>query len=267
MKLLSPVLLAATLAASTLVHAQLPAPNATGVSTGHTHLVVPDVAKHREIWKSFGAVERTQGRLQLLEFAGMYILLREGQPTSPSGDTTAHHIGFMVNDYATFKAKLAAVGVTNYVIDDATNGQILADLPDGVRIEFNVDKTQAEPIKFHHLHLSTLDPAKLRDWYVQVFGAEVSERRNLPSAVVPGGRVDFIPARDAEPKGTQGTAIDHIGFEIADMAAFKARLDGMGIKFAREPERRDDIGLTIAFITDPVGTYIELTQGLVNVGK
>ncbi|MES2604708.1 MAG: VOC family protein [Pseudomonadota bacterium] len=246
-------------------NAQLAVPNAEGISGGHTHLVVPDIAKHREIWKAFGAVEKTSGRLQLLGFPGMYILLREGTPALGSGLTSANHIGFNINDYATFKAKLVAIGVTNYVVDDATNGQILADLPDGVRIEFNVDKAQTVPIMFHHTHIAALDGGTLRDWYVKVFGAEVGERRGLPSAVIPGARVDFLPARGEAPKGSAGNAIDHIGFEVADMAAFKTKMDGMGIKFDRGPERRDDINLTIGFITDPVGTSIEITQGLDDV--
>ena len=42
-------------------------------------------------------------------------------------------------------------------------------------------------------------------------------------------------------------------------------MDSMGIAFNRGPERIDDINLTIAFITDPVGTYIEITEGLDDV--
>lgn len=208
----------------------LPAPNAEGVSTGHTHLVVPDVAKHREIWKSFGAKELTSGRLELLGFPGMYILLREGQPTAPSGDTSANHIAFSVPSYAEGKAKLDAVGAT-YVIDNEANGQILADLPDGVRIEFLVDPAQQEPIVFHHTHLAAEDQPALRDWYVQVFGADVGERGGMPSALIPGGRIDVIAARGATPKPSQGAAIDHIGFEVTDMNAFAARMERLGIKF------------------------------------
>jgi catechol 2,3-dioxygenase-like lactoylglutathione lyase family enzyme len=259
-KLASATALAALLLSGT-AQAQLAAPNASGFSAGHTHLIVPDVAKHREIWKSLGAVEKSSGRLQLLGFPGMYILLREGTPTLPSAQTSANHIGFSVQSYADIKAKLDAIGVT-YTVDNAETGQVIADLPDGVRIEIAVDAAQAEPIVFHHTHLAVLDGAALQKWYVDVFGAEVGERRGLPSAVIPGGRVDFLPARDVAPAGSQGSAIDHIGFEVTDMAAFKARMDSMGIPFAREPERRDDINLTIAFITDPVGTYIEITEGL-----
>src|SRR5690606_26154067 len=143
---------------------------------------------HREIWKSFGATELTSGRLQLLGFPGMYILLTEREPTAPSAETTANHIGFSVNSYDTYKALLETAGA-EFFVDDADNGQILATLPDGVRVEFLVDSAQAEPIVFHHTHLAATDAESLRAWYVDVFGAEVGERRNLPSALIPGGRV------------------------------------------------------------------------------
>ena len=241
--------------------AQLAAPNAEGVSAGHTHLVVPDLAKHRAIWKSFGGVEKSSGTIQFLQFPGMDILFREQAPTSPSGATSANHIAFSVKSYADYKAKLEAAGAT-FVIDNAETGQILADLPDGVRIEFVLDAAQAEPIKFHHTHLSAVDQAGLRDWYVTVFGAEVGERAGMPSAVIPGGRVDVIAARGEAPLPTLGAAIDHIGFEVTDMAAFAAKMEKLGITFSRPPERRDEINLTIAFIVDPVGTNIEITEGL-----
>lgn len=243
--------------------AQSAAPNTEGISAGHTHLIVPNVAKHREIWKMFGGIERSSGRLQTLMFPGMHILLREGEPSSPSIDTSANHIGFTVNDYALYKAKLEAVGAG--IFYDDGEGQILADLPDGVRVEFALDNEQQQPIRFHHTHLSIADAEELRQWYVDVFDADMGERRGLPSAVIPGGRVDFIPSRNGDPLPTQGTAIDHIGFEVADMDAFASKMERMGIAFDRAPECIDAINLCIAFITDPKGTYIELTQGLVEI--
>jgi lactoylglutathione lyase len=240
--------------------AQLPPGNATGVANGHVHLAVPDAAKHREIWMSFGAEEVSSGRLQLLKFPGMFFLLAEREPTGPSNGSTADHIGFLVTDFNAYRVKLLAVGA-DFVVDDADIGLLLADLPDGVRVEFRRDTTIANPIEFHHIHLATPNTESLRDWYVDVFGMEVSSRRNLPSALVPGGRVDFQPA-DVAQAPTQGRAIDHIGFEVDDMDAFAARLRARGIKFDREPAKIEAINLTIAFITDPDGTYIELTEGL-----
>ncbi|MDR0781053.1 MAG: VOC family protein [Pseudomonadales bacterium] len=239
-------------------------PNPEGVSIGHVHLLVPDVAKSRDIWKSFGATEASSGSLQMLSLPGVYILFREGEPNAPSGDTSINHIAFSVPDYADAKAKLTAVGA-KIVLDNEANGQVLADLPDGVRFEFVIIKDQKEPILFHHIHLATVDQPALRDWYVKTFGGEIGERNGMPSAVIPGGRVDMIAARGGPAKPSSGAAIDHIGFEVTDMNVFAAKMQELGIKFDRDPQRRDEINLTIAFITDPVGTSIELTQGLAEV--
>src|SRR5690606_17951826 len=133
--------------------AQLPAPNAAGISTGHVHLTVPDVEKHMEIWRLLGAEEKSLGRLRLLSFPGIYVLLTEGEPTAPSIETTANHVGFSVNDYDAYKAKLAEIGAAIF-FENAEEGQILADLPDGVRIEILTDPEQEAPIAFHHYHLS-----------------------------------------------------------------------------------------------------------------
>jgi catechol 2,3-dioxygenase-like lactoylglutathione lyase family enzyme len=246
--------------------AQLPAPNAAGVSTGHTHFTVPDPAKHLAIWKSLGGRQGASGPLNYVAFPGMYLLFTAGTAEVPSIQTSANHIGFSVKDYADYRAKLLAAGAT-FFFESEENGQILADLPDGIRIEILTDTEQAEPIIFHHIHLATADTMVLRDWYLKVFGAEAGERRGLPSALVPGGRVDVMgaPANGPAPRGSKGGALDHIGFEVADMDAFAKHLESLGIKFDSEPRRIEAIGLTIAFLTDPVGTYIEVTKGLADI--
>ena len=250
-----------------LASAQLPAPNAAGVSIGHQHLYVADVAKSREMWLAFGARDVSSDKLKnIFAIPGVLIMLREQKDTVPSGQTVANHVAFSVKNYADIKAKVAALG--GKVMLDKTDGpgQLLADMPDGVRVEFVGAPDQQEAIKFHHLHVQAVDLPPLREWYLKVFGAETGERAGMPSAVFTDGRVDFLVARTA-PKPSAGGAIDHFGFEVADMAVFKKRMDQLGIKFEREPEKRDDLGLTIAFITDPVGTRIEITQGMAAIGK
>jgi catechol 2,3-dioxygenase-like lactoylglutathione lyase family enzyme len=254
----SGIWLAALCAVWTGALAQLPEPNAAGVRTGHIHLTVPNLAKHREIWRLLGGREV---RRTMMAFPGMYILLREAEPTAPSADTSANHLGFSVRDYGAYKAKLEALSAS-FFFESEENGQILADLPDGVRIEILTDPNQSEPIIFHHIHLSAPDPTVLRDWYTDVLVAENGERRGLPSALVPGGRVDVLGARGAPPKGSQGTAIDHIGFEVDDMEEFAARMRRLGVEFDIPPRRVEGVDITQAYLTDPAGTYIEITQGL-----
>lgn len=253
------------LAAAHASLAQLPAPNAAGVTTGHVHLTVPSIAEHSEIWATLGG-QREGGRPNVLTFPGIYILLTEGEPAAPSSETSVNHIGFAIRDYAAYKAKLEAVGAKLF-FENAESGQVIADLPGGVRVELLTVDGQSEPVAFHHMHVIGADLERLRDWYAQVLGAEPGERRGLPSAIVPGGRVDIMGARGNAPRGSRGAAIDHIGFDVADMDAFAARLDALGIELDVPPRRVEAIGLTIAFITDPAGTYIEITQGLAARGS
>jgi hypothetical protein len=60
---------------------------------------------------------------------------------------------------------------------------------------------------------------------------------------------------------TKGRTIDHIGFEVTDLAAFVKQLEAKGQKFDVAYREIPAIGLKIAYITDPQGTYIELTEG------
>lgn len=48
---------------------------------------------------------------------------------------------------------------------------------------------------------------------------------------------------------------------MKDLEAFCKKLEAAGVKFDR-PYTKVRIGLSVAFLTDPFGTYIELTEGL-----
>ena len=57
-------------------------------------------------------------------------------------------------------------------------------------------------------------------------------------------------------------ALDHIGFEVKDLEAFCEILEQKGVKFDIPYRQIPSLGLSIAFLTDPWGTYVELTEGL-----
>ena len=240
--------------------AQLPQPNAIGVATGHIHLNVGDVEAQKKMWVDLGAEVTAAGTLELLRIPGMYLVLRDREPTGPSDGTTVNHFGFSVRSYATIRSKLIDHNI-EIMSDDPDGKQITVQSPDGARLEFTQSDSIDVPIEFHHIHMVGTDQEGIRDWYVRIFGAEASSRRVWPSAVVPGGRIDVIKS-EVRQEPTLGRAIDHIGFEVADMEAFAAHLRSEGIKFNVEPREIPRIGLKIAFITDPIGTYIEITEGL-----
>ncbi len=255
-------LMAATAASmiGQLAFGQLAPPNDAGVSIGHVHLTVPDPDAQTKVWVDvLGATASKDGFLTLVKLPGVFIIVSKSTSTEGSNGSTANHIGFLVKDYAALEAKLAAANIP--AVFDNKKNQMIVTFPDQIRVEFMEDTSISTPVVFHHIHLMTTDPAALQAWYVKTFGAEASTRRNLPAAKLPGGEVDFLMAKEA-PAPTKGRTLDHIGFEIKDLDAFCKKLAADGMTFDMPYRDVPALGLKIAFIIDPVGTRIELTQGL-----
>ena len=90
-------------------------------------------------------------------------------------------------------------------------------------------------------------------------------------AVVAGVAPGQVPTKPvaSEPLpptvGTTGRSIDHIGFEIKNLEAFTKKLEAQGIKLDRPYTKVPQLGIAIAFIKDPWGTNIEMTEGLADI--
>jgi catechol 2,3-dioxygenase-like lactoylglutathione lyase family enzyme len=240
--------------------AQLGTPNARGVAVGHVHLLVQSPEEHRKLWLLLGAEALRAGSLELLKFPGIYVILTQGAPTDGSEGSTVNHFGFSVRNVDEVRAKLSAVGLPT--VQELTNPKRWVTMfPDKVKVEFAEDPAQKPAIAGHHLHLSTNDMEPLRAWYVKTFGGSSETRRGFPSAVFDGGEVNIIQA-PAPQAATKGRSVDHIGFEVRDLEAFCRQLEAQGVKFEIAYRDAPQFGLKLAFITDPVGTRIELTEGL-----
>jgi len=261
---------------STSLFAQLAGPNESGVSIAQAHLIVRNPAEQKTLWVDImGAKITHSGSLELLKLPGIFIVLEQGEPTGGSGGTSVNHLGFLIKDYADMKAKITAnhieIAADGYKADGCAAApgtpacQFTVVFPDGVRVEFTEDKTLQVPVVNHHIHMNIPDREGLRAWYAKTLGATAGLRRGtIMAAKFPGdygGEIDFNPATEA-PLGTKGRSIDHIGFEVKDLAAFCKRLEAQGVTLDAPFHSVPGTGLKSAFITDPVGTRIELTEGL-----
>lgn len=266
MKRLAAVLLMIILAFSAApVRAQLGMPNSSGVSIGHVQLTVRDPEAHKKLWVLLGATVTHSGSLELLRFPGIYIILTKGETTEGSEGSTVNHFGFLVKNVDEVHAKLAAAGLPT--VSELTNPKRWnTTFPDKIRVEFTEDQTLAVPIIGHHLHLSTTmaNMETLRTWYVNTFGATAETRRGFASAVFNGGEINIIQSNTVDAP-TKGRALDHIGFEVKGLEAFCKKLEAAGVHFETPYQDMPQYGLKTAFITDPVGTRIELTEGLAAV--
>jgi catechol 2,3-dioxygenase-like lactoylglutathione lyase family enzyme len=256
---LTVLLLTGFLISSAPVRAQLPAANAAGVSAGHLHMVVRDPAAHKKIWVDvFGAQVVNSGSLELLKLPGIFLILTRGEPADGSIGSTLDHTAFRVKDLKATSAKLKAAGIT-LTRDDSL--EIVADFPDKVKVEFYPAPALAVPIEHFHVHFYAADVDGLRAWYAKHFGAATPTATNANAMGVPGMSFSFRKT-DAAQAATKGRSIDHIGFEVRDLEAFTKKLSADGITFESPFRNVPGIGLKIAFLIDPAGTRIELTEGL-----
>ena len=252
------------LAIATPAHAQLAPPNAAGITYGHVHLNVRDIEVHKKLWvEHFDGVVVQKGPLVAVKLPGMLIAFRQAEPTGGSEGTVMDHFGFKVRNLAevlrAWRAAGLAVGREFIGAEGFPNAYLMA--PDGVRIEMQEDKALPVKAAAYHLHFLLADYVKLRDWYVDTFSLVPRTRGTIvTTADVPGMNLSFATSA-TPPVATKGRAIDHIGFEVTNLEAFCKKLEARGVKFDVPFRNIPAIGLNIAYITDPSGVYIELTEG------
>jgi catechol 2,3-dioxygenase-like lactoylglutathione lyase family enzyme len=265
LRLPRPFLIAAVLvAAASPARAQLSPMNAAGITYGHVHLNVSDVEVQKKLWvDTFGGVFVQKGPLMAVKFPNMLIALAAKAPTGPSQGTVMDHFGFKVRSMPEMLAALKGLGYT--VQSEFTgaegfpNAYVLG--PDGLRIEMQEDKTLSARAIPNHIHFLTPEFEKLLDWYAQTFSLTKRSRGTIKTTADAGTVNLSFQTAQTPVIGTKGRAIDHIGFEVKDLAAFCKQLEAKGIKFDVPFREVPAISLKIAYITDATGVYIELTEG------
>jgi catechol 2,3-dioxygenase-like lactoylglutathione lyase family enzyme len=253
------------LAASGL--AQLAPPNEAGVAMGHVHLNVRDVEAQRKFWMElFGASPLKKEGLAGVKIPGMLILFRRQEPTGGSEGTVMDHFGLKVPNLAESLARVRAAGFTVQREFTGTEGFPNAYImgPDEVKIELQQDAALTRPAIGYHLHFVTAVGAEvpLMQWYAKTFGAVIKKRGNHEAADVPGMNLTFGTSKIPPTLGTEGRSIDHIGFEVKNLEAFCKKLEKDGVKFKVAYRKLPRQGLAAAFLTDPSGVYVELTEDL-----
>ncbi len=243
---------------------QLATPNPAGLTYGHVHLNVSDIELHKRIWvEYFGGVVVEKGPLTAVRLPNMLVALTERAPSMGSRETVMDHFGFKVRNIERFLEKWSATGYEVGRVFTGAEGQTNAYvmLPDDVYVELQEDQSLHVEVMGYHVHFITPGHEGLLEWYTDVFGLEVRPRGSIATTTnAPGMNLSF-GAGERERHATEGAAIDHIGFEFEDLEAFCKQLEARGIAFDVPYREIPSIELKIAFITDPAGVRIELTEG------
>src|SRR6187397_2722398 len=105
---------------------------------------------------------------------------------------------------------------------------------------------QTATFPYDHIHLNVPDAAAASNWYEKNFGGKrITE---APDRIM-FGSTRFMFLRNATAKPSAGSAIDHVGFSVADLDAKMKEWEAAGVKITQPA--RDVPGLfKLAFIED-----------------
>jgi len=263
-----------SLLAAVLVWASTGAAAEGPVSMGHHHVNTANLEATKGFWELLGATPVPFGDYQVMRLPDLLVFLREQEPTGGTRGTTVNHVGLRLKDVRAKVEALKKAGVaviTREELADAkedvyfntaqkTHIAFLLS-PDGTKVELFEDPASPEPAANHHIHFSAPDVAAMKAWYVDTFGAAPGQRGGMEAAQLPGVNLTFSPA-PGEVSGTKGRSVDHIGFEVQGLKALCEKLEAKGVRFDRPYTERPELKVAIAFLFDPWGTYVELTEGL-----
>jgi predicted enzyme related to lactoylglutathione lyase len=260
--------------------AQLLAAKEGPVVYGHHHLTVSNLDAAKKFWvDAMGGtmVKVGTSTTEVVKLPNVLIFLRQATPAGGTKGTTVNHIGFSVPNVRAAVAKIKSAGYAivtqqenvspatfdgDVAIVTATKATIAFLMgPDELKVELFEISGQTQPMLLHHVHFFGGPSAEMRAWYAKTFGATSRDTPNFFVAGLPGLDMNFTKV-ETPVVGTRGRVLDHIGFEVKNLEAFCKQLEAQGIKLDRPYTQVPALGIAIAFLTDPWGTYIELTEGL-----
>ena len=255
-------LLAGLLATVIPVLAQLPAPNAAGVSAGHDIFSFHDIDAANKFWNTLGGEPAELGPLKMTKFPGVLFLMRKGDPKGGTEGSTVEYIGFKVRNLKDSLAKWEAAGIRPMPGSTATEAFLMG--PDDVKVRITEDRALSTPIAADQIKLVVSDVPAAQAWYEKWFGAKLVKHGNETVGEIPGANIFFAKA-SGPVAGTRGRAFDRLGLEVKNVEQVCKDLEASGIKLDGAYRKATAMNLAVCVLTDPWGTYIEISEGLAAV--
>ncbi len=286
LRILPALVLLFLLAPASSTFAQLAAAKDGPIVYGHHHVNATNLDEHKKFWADTlgGTVVKVgTNNLEIVRMTNVLVFMRAQAAKGGTKGSVHDHIGLSVPNLRAVLDRVKANGYRNITVTDALPGMTvkgdIVDLgtgavsaiayvlgPDDVKVELLEMKAQAEPAKLHHVHFYGTQQTEMRDWYVKVFGATAAPpaNPNFITANLPGVGLNFSVSKEPTVP-TTGRVLDHIGFEVRNLQEFLKRLESQGIKPTVSYRRIDALDTAIAFVVDPWGTNIELSEGLAKI--
>jgi catechol 2,3-dioxygenase-like lactoylglutathione lyase family enzyme len=261
----------------------------------HLAIVSSNVHQEGDFYRDVFGMKRSG-----LARAGGAVVVRDGyvglniNPRAPGRQGGFDHFGFEVQDvelvYSRFKEKYSTVrvlkrpgnrpfaGISTH--DPAGNVFDLSQAGMENRRDVYTDADQIKARRIGHFALRVLEPDMIGEFYRDVFElTELEKPGGDPNHYLSDGTVTLAvmpwQISDFEGSGIERPALDHIGFKVENMAAFKADLQKFTGQYdapqddrpEKNPERevRQKLFARCCFgqhqMADPDGVLIDVAEG------
>lgn len=246
--------------------AQLPVPNADGVTAGHHIFRAKDVDAANKFWIALGGEPAALAQIKLMKFPGVLLFISAPRGANPAPSlggnhgTTVEFITFKVKDLKATSAKLNEAGIA---WKSEYSGTTIVG-PDDVQLRITEDKSLTVPIASDGLVMNVANAGEVSEWYAKWFGAKISQtgQPDWPAiGEIPGARIVFHVTKDPIAP-TKGHSLGLLGFEVGDLKAFVQKYQDAGGKLDSQINTSASANLSVVQLTDPWGTSIEVSQGL-----
>ena len=240
----------------------------------HVHITTSSPAKGVEWYSEYMECEPLADRDDAANCDGVEVVFVPQATTGGSQGTGINHIGFSFPDLDAKMAEFEAIGVrgSGVRLQRFEDGSMVRDIPGLFKIAFIFDPwgTRIELVEdedylgFHHVHLSATNPEETLAWYRDVMGGEPGSLRGMLDGLL-FDDVWLLASEHPEgttPATTQGRAIDHLGFMVADLDAASADMRQRSIRFQQEPlvPENGRTSAKQAFIAGPDNVRVEVVE-------
>jgi predicted enzyme related to lactoylglutathione lyase len=243
--------------------AQLPTPNADGVTAGHHIFRAKDVDAANKFWITLGGEPAALAQIKLMKFPGVLLFISAPRGANPAPSlggnhgTTVEFITFKVKDLNASIAKWKEAG-----IDAKTEGGAATIVgPDEVQVRVTEDKKLTIPVASDGLVMNVANADEVSAWYAKWFGAKITKSGKDTIGEIPGARIVFHVTKDPIAP-TKGHSLNLLGFEVKDLQEFVKKYQDAGGKLDGQVATSATAHLSVVQLTDPWGTSIEVSQGL-----
>ena len=212
----------------------------------HVHLTASNTSEAVGWYSRYLGCRPVPGRADAVDCGSGRLVFDPHLPLGGSQRTGIDHISLSFADLTAKMAELESVGVggAGVRLQRFEDGSTLREAsglflhgfifdPWGTRIELVED---GDTLGFHHIHLSSTDPAATLTWYQTHFRIERARLRNQIDGLRLGDAwLLAMRSGDRVPAATIGRAIDDIAFALDDIDGETARLREAGVQFTQPP--------------------------------